>query len=33
MEGNRTVWEETSWMMYIDTKFVVTFKENIINTK
>jgi hypothetical protein len=31
--GNRSLWEETPWMMYVDTKFIIIFKENYINMK
>jgi len=33
MEGNRTLWEEIPWMMYVDTKFLIIFKENFMNIK
>ena len=33
MEGNRTLWEESHWIMYVDTKFIIIFKENFINLK
>lgn len=33
MEGNRTLWEESCWIVYLDTNFLIIFKENFITMK